>query len=490
MEIDVGSLRCMAPSLGIPSHRHYDPGDVEDSALRLDWAKILFRAGYRLRFPQETTGTAVLLFHRFLIQERVGKHRRSRDVILTTCLFLAGKVTEAPRRLRDVINVLHMLTRAQEEPPLLDKAYWTMKERIVEFEQVLLRTINFQVDPPDPYRLLLNYARSLRLGRAATRTAWGLANDVLFCPRALSAPPPAVACAAIRMAARVHGSERRLRWFSPPLQPKKRRKRRRDGEESCGGGGSGGGSGDSRERKLFAGEGGQGDPRTAPPPPPPPYTSGGFVGRFGQHSAMGAGVPSRVPPPPPPPPPPGAQPHPTGGGYGLVNGHFDGRVSGVPPSIPPLPPPPLPPPPPPPDVMHGGVTGRLGAGAADVAAAGVRSGGARDKQKGEEEEEVADGGGDSDPATLPWWVLFDARDEEVELVCSELLALYRRHSDGTKGNDTLSGKDGVGIDDDGGSNRGVGGAESTGDAAGGGREAFRVNGKEGSDRGRGTKSES
>ena len=64
----------------------------------------------------------MLLFHRFLIQERVGKHRRSRDVILTTCLFLAGKVTEAPRRLRDVINVLHMLTcTGQDEPPLLDK---------------------------------------------------------------------------------------------------------------------------------------------------------------------------------------------------------------------------------------------------------------------------------------------------------------------------------------------------------------------------------
>lgn len=73
-------------------------------------------------FEQETTGTAILLFHRFLIQERVGKHRRSRDVILTTCLFLAGKVTEAPRRLRDVINVLHMLTStSQDEPPLLDK---------------------------------------------------------------------------------------------------------------------------------------------------------------------------------------------------------------------------------------------------------------------------------------------------------------------------------------------------------------------------------
>lgn len=37
-------------------------------------------------------------------------------------MFLAGKVTEAARRLRDVINVLHMLTSStQDEPPLLDK---------------------------------------------------------------------------------------------------------------------------------------------------------------------------------------------------------------------------------------------------------------------------------------------------------------------------------------------------------------------------------
>lgn len=52
MDIDVGSLRCMAPSLGIPAHRHYDPSDAEDAALRLEWAKLLFRSGYRLRYPQ------------------------------------------------------------------------------------------------------------------------------------------------------------------------------------------------------------------------------------------------------------------------------------------------------------------------------------------------------------------------------------------------------------------------------------------------------
>lgn len=42
----------MAPSLGIPPHRHYDPSDLQDAGLRLGWAKFLFRAGYRLRYPQ------------------------------------------------------------------------------------------------------------------------------------------------------------------------------------------------------------------------------------------------------------------------------------------------------------------------------------------------------------------------------------------------------------------------------------------------------
>ncbi|CAB1109770.1 unnamed protein product [Ectocarpus sp. CCAP 1310/34] len=395
MEIDVGSLRCVAPALGIPPNRHYDPSDAEDAALRLEWAKVLFRAGYRLRFPQETTGTAVLLFHRFLIQERVGKHRRSRDVILTTCLFLAGKVTEAPRRLRDVINVLHMLnSTSQDEPPLLDKAYWTMKERIVEFEQVLLRTINFQVDPPDPYRLLLNYARSLRLDRAATRTAWGLANDVLFCPRALSAPPPAVACAVIRMAARVHGGDRRLRWYSPPVQ-KISKRRREEGGDAIGG------------RDLRKVESGTGDT--------------GRGGGTGSGDGGSVVPPMERPVPPPPPPPPFPPPH--GGLGGGVNGQHVVRAAGAPPP---------PPPPPPPTVGdHGGISGKQGgfAGSADVVGVGVRRGGGG---RGGDEDQ-----GD-ETATKPWWRLFDARDEEVELVCSELLALYRAHGDG----ESAAGKDG------------------------------------------------
>ena len=59
---------------------------------------------------------------------------------------------------------------------------------------------------------------------------------------------------------------------------------------------------------------------------------------------------------------------------------------------------------------------------------------------------------------MPWWGLFDARDEEVELVCSELLTLYRAH-DGKGGDSSdCNGSKGDSRDGDGdGATTGVGG---------------------------------
>lgn len=39
---------------------------------------------------------------------------------------------------------------------------------------------------------------------------------------------------------------------------------------------------------------------------------------------------------------------------------------------------------------------------------------------------------------MPWWGLFDARDEEVELVCSELLTLYRAHDENSNSKSSTS----------------------------------------------------
>lgn len=52
---------------------------------------------------------------------------------------------------------------------------------------------------------------------------------------------------------------------------------------------------------------------------------------------------------------------------------------------------------------------------------------------------------DDATVTMPWWGLFDARDEEVELVCSELLTLYRAHDDtgGDSNNNCNGGNEGI-----------------------------------------------
>lgn len=52
-------------------------------------------------------------------------------------------------------------------------------------------------------RLLLNYARSLRLSRELVQRAWGFVNDFLFIPTALELPPPTLACAALYLGAKL-----------------------------------------------------------------------------------------------------------------------------------------------------------------------------------------------------------------------------------------------------------------------------------------------
>lgn len=261
-----------------------------------------------------------------------------------------------------------------------------MKERIVEFEQVLLRTINFAVDPPDPYRLLLNYARSLRLDRAATRTAWGLVNDALFCPRALSMPPPAVACAAIRIAARAHGGERRLKWFSPCRKRKRKTVVCGDGVRSGGGGNSESGRDIGGERPVMmnTGDGVNSEDIAGPERN---NDAGGMASRGIAENVIESAKQDEV-----------------------------GKAGGSKPPVA--------------DELSGGTS--VGVDGVAASASPGEDGFVRGKgtfelgDNGELNGEVSD---DQQPS-MPWWELFDAKDEEVELVCTELLSLYSMHDIG------------------------------------------------------------
>jgi hypothetical protein len=122
----------------------------------------LFVACDILQLSAETQFTAGCLLHRYYASIYENDKDDKSDTpstylsnyILAACLFLAAKVEEEPRRLRDVITIAHILKitttpstttnnpqvqiKIQPEPPELDDDYWKSKEQMVQTEQHVL----------------------------------------------------------------------------------------------------------------------------------------------------------------------------------------------------------------------------------------------------------------------------------------------------------------------------------------------------------------
>lgn len=118
-------------------------------------------------------------------------------------MFLAAKVEEAPKRVRDVINVYYHLTQKREgvvKPEPLDtnkqvctychnmfcgscadhfhfQLYWDLKNDLIKNERMVLRELGFMVYVELPHKYIPTYINFLRLGNEVTQQAWNFTND-------------------------------------------------------------------------------------------------------------------------------------------------------------------------------------------------------------------------------------------------------------------------------------------------------------------------
>ena len=143
------------------------------------------------RRPQLTIATAIVFYHRFYLNNSYEQY--DRFVIANTCLFLAGKVEETPKKLKDVVIESYKAQhQKQDEPHVVvpsesSKEFWEIKEHVLVSERILLQSLGFDLSVEHPYRRARHHRSTPRLSRLTT-------SIVLVPPSRPAAAPSALPC--------------------------------------------------------------------------------------------------------------------------------------------------------------------------------------------------------------------------------------------------------------------------------------------------------
>jgi len=147
-----------------------------------------------------TIATAIVYFHRFFVRKDFSEFDRwvcanlplplSPDLhfpssplqlIATACLFLAGKVEETPKKLKDVLLVTYKL-RNKKDIVLDSSEYYSLREEILIQERCVLQTIAFDLTVDHPYKHVIDIIKSYHIpkekgGQELAQYAWNFVND-------------------------------------------------------------------------------------------------------------------------------------------------------------------------------------------------------------------------------------------------------------------------------------------------------------------------
>jgi cyclin T len=172
----------------------------QEVQLRRNTCAFLQEAGMKLGLPQLTIATAIVFFHRFYATRKFSEY--DRYIIATTCLFLAGKVEETPKKIRDIIAVTDMLRHKDKKLDLESPEFWALRDNILTHELIVLQTIAFDMTIEHPYKYLLMYVKQIQGNRNLAQVAWNFVNDSLRTTLCLQFKPQLIASAAIYLASK------------------------------------------------------------------------------------------------------------------------------------------------------------------------------------------------------------------------------------------------------------------------------------------------
>ncbi|XP_067945584.1 cyclin-L1-like [Watersipora subatra] len=189
--------------------------------LRILGCELIQTAGILLKLPQVAMATGQVLFQRFYYCKSFVNHNM--DIVAMAAVNLAAKIEEAPRRIRDVINVFHHMKQIRQKrlltPLILDEHYVKLKNDVIKAERRLLKELGFCVHVQHPHKLIMMYLKVLNQdnNKQLVQKAWNNMNDSFRSNVFVRFHPETIAAACIYLAARqvkVPLPNRKPSWFS------------------------------------------------------------------------------------------------------------------------------------------------------------------------------------------------------------------------------------------------------------------------------------
>ncbi|XP_052203933.1 cyclin-L1-1-like isoform X2 [Diospyros lotus] len=131
----------------------------------------------------------------------------SKKRVAASCVWLASKLEECPRKARHVLIVFHRMECRRESLPIehldpFSKKYATLKMDLNRTERHLLKEMGFICHVEHPHKFISNYLAALGTPLELRQEAWNLANDSLRTTLCVRFKSEVVACGVVYAAAR------------------------------------------------------------------------------------------------------------------------------------------------------------------------------------------------------------------------------------------------------------------------------------------------
>ncbi|KAG9450666.1 hypothetical protein H6P81_010631 [Aristolochia fimbriata] len=176
-----------------------------ETTLRIYGCDLIQESGILLRLPQAVMATGQVLFHRFYCKKSFA--RFDVKIVAASCVWLASKLEESPRKARQVLIVFHRMECRRENLPVVfletsSKKYADLKTLLNNTERHILKEMGFICHVEHPHKFISNYLRTLETPPELRQEAWNLANDSLRTTLCVRFKSEVVACGVVYAAAR------------------------------------------------------------------------------------------------------------------------------------------------------------------------------------------------------------------------------------------------------------------------------------------------